>query len=198
MLLTMSTTHSRDNDFIGNWHLHKRKSPFVKRLGMHSLEVIGLAAAMLVVPLTMHRAVQGFDEMYEILGRQAKSPYARFSWINFSFAFMILITWHLWLGRLAYLTVLEGGADEKRVEAREGKSTVSSSSTTFESRVNLGGKAISWGRLLGRIVIPFLLITLGLHFGYQILWRLIADEKPLITRNDVDMQEAMGQLYGLS
>jgi hypothetical protein len=197
MLLTMSTTHSRENDIIRNWHLHKRKSTFIKRLGMRSLEVIGIAASMLIIPLTMHRTVQGFDEMYEILGRRAESPYAQFSWMNISLAFLVLIGWHFWLGRLAYLTVLEGGANEEEEERRESKSADSSTSTN-KSGVDSGETAISWGRLLGRIVIPLLLVTLGLHFGYQICQGLIADQKPLITRNDVDMEEAMAQLYGLS
>ncbi|USP75635.1 hypothetical protein yc1106_02909 [Curvularia clavata] len=197
MLLTMSTTHSRETDFIRNWHLYKRKSTFFKRLGMHSLEVAAITAAMLMIPLTIHRAVQGFDEMYEILGRRAESPYAQFSWMNASFAFIVLLGWHLWLGRLAYLTVLEGGVDEEKDEGREGKSTLSSSSTD-QSGVKTGKEVVSWGRLLGRIVIPLLLVTLGLHFAYQICGQFIGDEKPLITKNDVDMQEAMGQLYGLS
>jgi len=54
---------------------------------------------------------------------------------------------------------------------------------------------ISWGRVLSRIVIPCLLLILGSHFILQIITR-IRDPRPRITLNTVDMQEAIGQLYG--
>ncbi|EOA86234.1 uncharacterized protein SETTUDRAFT_169334 [Exserohilum turcica Et28A] len=161
---------------------------------MHSLEVVGLAAAMLVIPLTMHRAVQGFDDMYEMVGRRSKSPYARMSWVNIMFAAIIMVGWHLWLGRLTYLTVLEGGEDDQE----HSDADADASSSTDRRSANLETRAISWGRLLGRLFIPLLLGALGLHFGYRLLLRATVDPRPLITRNDVDMQEAMAQLYGLS
>jgi hypothetical protein len=207
MLLTVSTTHPRANDLVSllqDWHLHKRETTFFRRLGMHSLEILGLATAMLLIPLTMHRAVQGLDEMYEILGRQAKSPYAHLSWVNIVFAFVVLVAWHVWLARLTYLTVLDGGPAGDEDEAatkgkRESGSTASSTSTekSSSSSIKSENKTVSWGRVLGRVVIPFLLVTLGLHFGYHVCRQLVADTRPFITRNDVDMQEAMGQLYGI-
>jgi hypothetical protein len=54
---------------------------------------------------------------------------------------------------------------------------------------------ISWGRILSRLVVPCLLLTLGSHFVFQIFTR-IKDPRPRIIPNTVDMQEAMGQLYG--
>ncbi|EUC46307.1 hypothetical protein COCMIDRAFT_93202 [Bipolaris oryzae ATCC 44560] len=199
MLLTMKTTHPRANDLISllwNWHLHKRETTLFRRLGMHSLEIVGLSTAMLIIPLSMHRAVQGFDEMYDILGRRAKSPYARLSWVNIALAFVVLVGWHMWLGRLTYLTVLESNIDEEKDEERNDEITALTSSAE-KSNTGSGKGEISWGRILGRILIPLLLVTLGLHFGYQVCRQLITDTRPLITRNDVDMQEAMGQLYGL-
>ncbi|EMD62330.1 hypothetical protein COCSADRAFT_172804 [Bipolaris sorokiniana ND90Pr] len=199
MLLTIKTTHPRANDLMSllwNWHLHKRETTLFRRLGMHSLEIAGLSTAMLIIPLIMHRVVQGFDEMYDILGRRAKSPYAQLSWVNIAFAFVMLVGWHLWLGRLTYLTVLESDVDEEKDDGRKDEITALSSSAE-RSKNGSGKGGISWSRILGRILIPLLLVTLGLHFGYQVCRQLIADTRPLITRNDVDMQEAMGQLYGL-
>ncbi|KAI4919146.1 hypothetical protein J4E85_009403 [Alternaria conjuncta] len=191
MLLTMSTTHPRTNDFlslISHWHVHKAETTFLKRLSMRGLEVVALAAAMLFVPVTMHRAVQGLDEIYELLGRRARSPYATTSWMSIAAAATMLLGWHIWLGRLSYRTILEAA------------STPLETSSTTEEKEYLKEKKvqeerISWGRILSRLVIPCLLLTLGSHFVFEIFTR-IKDPRPRITLNTVDMQEAIGQLYG--
>ncbi|KAI4663001.1 uncharacterized protein J4E79_004313 [Alternaria viburni] len=191
MLLTMSTTHPRTNEFlslISHWHVHKAETTFLKRLSMRGLEVVALAAAMLFVPVTMHRAVQGLDEIYELLGRRARSPYATTSWMSIAAAATMLLGWHIWLGRLSYRTILEAA------------STPLETSSTTEEKEYLKEKKvqeerISWGRILSRLVIPCLLLTLGSHFVFEIFTR-IKDPRPRITLNTVDMQEAIGQLYG--
>ena len=191
MLLTMSTTHPRTDEFLSllsHWHVRKAETTFLKRLSMRGLEVVALAAAMLFVPLTMHRAVQGLDEIYELLGRRAQSPYATTSWISIAAAATMLLGWHIWLGRLSYRTILEATSIP-----------LETTSTTEEKEFLKEKKAqeerISWGRILSRLVIPCLLLTLGSHFVFEIFTR-IKDLRPRITLNTVDMQEAIGQLYG--
>ncbi|KAI4926840.1 uncharacterized protein J4E92_006000 [Alternaria infectoria] len=191
MLLTMSTTHPRTNEFLSllsHWHVRKAETTFLKRLSMRGLEVVALAAAMLFVPLTMHRAVQGLDEIYELLGRRAQSPYATTSWMSIAAAATMLLGWHIWLGRLSYRTILEAASIP-----------LETTSTTEEKEYLKEKKAqeerISWGRILSRLVIPSLLLTLGSHFVFEIFTR-IKDPRPRITLNTVDMQEAIGQLYG--
>lgn len=191
MLLTMSTTHPRTNEFLSllsHWHVRKAETTFLKRLSMRGLEVVALAAAMLFVPLTMHRAVQGLDEIYELLGRRAQSPYATTSWMSIAAAATMLLGWHIWLGRLSYRTILEATSIP-----------LETTSTTEEKEYLKEKKAqeerISWGRILSRLVIPCLLLTLGSHFVFEIFTR-IKDPRPRITLNTVDMQEAIGQLYG--
>jgi len=155
---------------------------------MRGLEVVALAAAMLFVPLTMHRAVQGLDEIYELLGRRAQSPYATTSWMSIAAAATMLLGWHIWLGRLSYRTILEATSIP-----------LETTSTTEEKEYLKEKKAqeerISWGRILSRLVIPCLLLTLGSQFVFEIFTR-IKDPRPRITLNTVDMQEAIGQLYG--
>lgn len=191
MLLTMSTTHPRTNEFLSllsHWHVRKAETTFLKRLSMRGLEVVALAAAMLLVPLTMHRAVQGLDEIYELLGRRAQSPYATTSWMSIAAAATMLLGWHIWLGRLSYRTILEATSIP-----------LETASTTEEKEYLKEKKAqeerISWGRILSRLVIPCLLLTLGSHFVFEIFTR-IKDPRPRITLNTVDVQEAIGQLYG--
>jgi len=191
MLLTMSTTHPRTNELLSllsHWQVRKAETTFLKRLSMRGLEVVALAAAMLFVPLTMHRAVQGLDEIYELLGRRAQSPYATTSWMSIAAAATMLLGWHIWLGRLSYRTILEATSIPL-----ETTSTTEEKEYLKEKRAQ--EERISWGRILSRLVIPCLLLTLGSHFVLEIFTR-IKDPRPRITLNTVDMQEAIGQLYG--
>ncbi|KAI4699022.1 hypothetical protein J4E81_004913 [Alternaria sp. BMP 2799] len=191
MLLTMSTTHPRANEFLSllsHWHVRKAETTFLKRLSMRGLEVVALAAAMLFVPLIMHRAVQGLDEIYELLGRRAQSPYATTSWMSIAAAATMLLAWHIWLGRLSYRTILEATSIPLGTTSTTEEKEYLKEKTAQEER-------ISWGRILSRLVIPCLLLTLGSHFVFEIFTR-IKDPRPRITLNTVDMQEAIGQLYG--
>lgn len=191
MLLTMSTTHPRTNELLSilsDWHVHKAETTFLKRLSMCGLEVIALAAAMLFVPLTMHCGVQGLDEIYELLDRRAQSPYVTISWMSIVVAAVILLGWHIWLGRLSYRTDLEAASIPL-----DTASTTEEKEHLKEKRVQ--EKRISWGRILSRLVIPCLLLTLGSHFLFEISTRF-KDPRPQITPNTVDMQEAIGQVYG--
>jgi hypothetical protein len=192
MLLTMSTTHPRTNDFISllsHWHVHKAESTFLKRLSMRCLEVVALAAAMLFVPFTMHRVVQGVDEVYELLGRRSQSPYVTVSWTSIAIAVFMLLGWHIWLGRLGYKAIQETAS-----VAMDDTTTTPAERAVPHERMSQEIR-VSWGRILGRLVIPCLLVTLGSHFIFQIFIR-IKDPRPTMTLNTVDMQEAMGQLYG--
>jgi len=191
MLLTMSTTHPRTHDFLSllsHWHVRKAETTFLKRLSMRGLEVVALAAAMLFVPLTMHRAVQGLDEIYELLGRRAQSPYATTSWMSIAAAATMLLGWHIWLGRLSYRTILEATSIPLETTSTTDEKEYLKEKKTQEER-------ISWGRIISRLVIPCLFLTLGSHFVFEIFTR-IKDPRPRITLNTVDMQEAIGQLYG--
>lgn len=181
-----------------DWHVHKHETTFFKRLGMRSLEVVALAAAMLLVPITMQCAIQGFDEIYEILGRRARSPYEKMCWMDVLLCVVLMVGWHLWLGRLTYWTVLEGGTMEMEQEKNEKEEKSAESSELVDSKeTESEERRITWSRVLGRAIIPALLVTFGLQFGYQVLRRSTVDPRPLVTRNDVDMQEAMAQLYGI-
>ncbi|CAI9631748.1 unnamed protein product [Alternaria burnsii] len=192
MLLTMSTTHPRTDDFLSllsHWHVHKAESTFLKRFSMRCLEVVALAVVMLFVPLTMHHVVQGLDEIYDLLGRRARSPYAVASWTSIALAAVMLLGWHVWLGRLSYRTILEAASipmEDATITPAEGQ--------VFEERKSQQIR-ISWGRVLSRIVIPCLFLILGSHFILQIITR-IRDPRPRVTLNTVDMQDAIGQLYG--
>jgi hypothetical protein len=195
MLLTMATTHPRANTFVthlSQWHVNKRETTFLKRLGMRMLEIVGVAMAMFTLPWLMQRVVQDMDEVYELLGRRAQSSHTSMSWISLILAMLLLLGSHVCLARLSYQTVLESTT----TNSGENSSDISTTTTTIAPAAGAKGSGhrISWARILSRIVIPSLLLGLGLHFSYDVAQR-IRNPNPPITKNTVDMQEAMAQLY---
>ncbi|KAF1945184.1 hypothetical protein EJ02DRAFT_339087 [Clathrospora elynae] len=192
----MSTSHHHTShppssqilDTLSRWHSTKREANLIKRLGMRTLEIIAIALAMLVLPATIHRIIQSLDGAYDILGRTARSPHTTVPWISIVIAAVVLLGWHVWLVRLSYMTIVEDTAGPK-----EDSGTYQTDGSEDMRRKPEEG--VSWGRVLGRIVIPSLLLVLGVQFTYQLLHRTV-HPKELVTSNMVDMQEAVGQLYG--
>lgn len=186
MLLTMATTYPRTNSLVtrlSQWHINKRDASLSKRLGMRSLEVVGVATAMLILPALIHSAVQCLNDLYELLGRRARSPYTQVSWINIFLAVLLLVGAHVWLGRVTSL----GSTSEHRAVVEDTKTNVQD-----------GGpkKHVTWAEFLSRVVIPLILLVLRAQITYQVGKRL-KNPNSLITKNTVDMQEAMAQLYGI-
>jgi hypothetical protein len=145
---------------------------------MRLLEVVALAAAMFIVPASIHYVVQSIDETYEILGRRARSPYAPpTSVVSIAIANVLLVAWHVCLGRLSYSAIMEE-SDEGDIKKEETKP-----------------RRVYWGRVLGRIVVPMLLLSLGVHFVYQLAQRL-STPAPFITPNVIDAKEVERELAG--
>jgi hypothetical protein len=141
------------------WQNHRTNATLPQRFGMRVLEVIALAAAMFIVPTSIHRVVQSFDKVHELLGRRARSPYSpAIPWTSVIISTVLLTGWHLWLGRLSYKTIVESNAD-----------------------TGSKGRA-SWGRVLGRIIMPLLLLSFGLQFAYLLLEK-VTKPVPIVTGN---------------
>jgi hypothetical protein len=118
---------------------------------MRALEITALAATMFIVPTFMHKGVTALDDVYELLGRRARSPYeVDVPWSSVVIAMVCMAGWHVWLGRLSYKTVVESSSD-----GLEGKGR------------------ISWGRVLGRVIIPLLLVVFGVQFAVQVVGRVV-------------------------
>ena len=157
---------------------------------MLCLEILALAAVMLAVPTLMHQAVCALDVVYEHLGRRARSPWEKGTWLGVTLGVAGLTVWHLWLARLSWGVLLE--RDGATMEAERQRARNQSPDANGVDKA----EPISWGRILSRIVIPALLFVLGAHFVYAIVGRVWVP-RPLVTRNEVDMMDVMGQLYGL-
>ena len=146
------------------WQHHKAISPLPHRLAMRALEILALAAAIFITPTGIQRIVQSLDDVYELLGRRARSPYdGATPWASVLFAMGLLAVWHVVLGKLSY------GWDDG---GRKGRG--------------------SWGRLLGRVIIPGLLLVFGVRFGMSLLGRVWWDEKEFVKGNVVDVRDVDG------
>jgi hypothetical protein len=169
------------DSLISNWDTRRHNANSIARLGMRILEVIALAAAMFIVPGLIHYGVQCIDEIYEVLGRRARSPYApSIPIISFAIAGVLLVAWHIWLGRLSYSAIMEQGAGQTK---QKGAQTTEKTSE----------KRVSWGRILGRIVIPLVLLSLAMNFSSQLIQRL-ANPNPWITPNVNDAVEVQREI----
>jgi hypothetical protein len=184
MISNMSTTTSHQpssdpwetmDNLVSRWQHGKQNAAVPQRLGMRLLEVIALAGAMFIVPTGFHRIVQSVDEVYELLGRRARSPYApQPPLMSIVVATMLLAGWHIWLGRLSYKAIMED-EDDKTRDSKQSQT--------------------SWGRILGRIVIPLVLLSFGLHFVYM-LFDKSANPAPFVTPNMTDGKEIEWELKG--
>ncbi|KAF2025661.1 hypothetical protein EK21DRAFT_75926 [Setomelanomma holmii] len=165
--------------FSTSWQKRKAQTPMYLRLGMSFSELLATSSAMAVLAGLIHIVVQNIDETYEIIGRRARSPYAPSnSVLSLITASLLLFVWHVWLGRLSYSAIMEQDVDESGNEKGE---------TT---------RRISWGRVLGRIVVPMLLLSLGVHFAFQLAQRLITPT-PFVTSNVNDAKEIEMELKSI-
>jgi hypothetical protein len=162
-------------NLASRWQHGKRNAAIPQRLGMRLLEVIALAGAMFIVPTGIHRIVQSVDEVHELLGRRARSPYApQLPMMSVLVATMLLAGWHIWVGRLSYKAIMEDEDDKARA-SKQGQS--------------------SWGRILGRIVIPLVLLSFGVHFVYM-LFDKFANPAPFVTPNLTNGKEIAWESEG--
>jgi hypothetical protein len=136
------------DSLISQWNTYRRTTSLPTRLLMRILELLLLTAAFYILPTFLHHIVQSIDDLYDILGRTARSPYTAVSGVSVGVGILVVLGWHVWLGRLGYKAMLDGG--------KEGV-----------------GRTGSWGRVLGRVVMPVFLVVFGIQFGYQVLRRWV-------------------------
>lgn len=144
----------------------KQSGPLPIRLALHAIDLILLTTLLYTIPTALHQCVTSIDAIYTLLSRQAHSPYApAVSWTEACLAGGILLVWHVVLGRLGYIAINEGK-----------------------------GTGVSWGRVLGRIVIPGLLLVLGVRFVVEVMGRVGGGT--VMVGNVVDGKEVEGELMG--
>ena len=138
-------------------------------LSLLFLKIAGVALAMLLLPRTMQMGVQCVDEMYETLGRRARSPWKTDTGgFGVIWGVILMLVLHGALWRVSYGCVL----DERGRDVQEDGS---------DDQKNRG---VTWGRVLVRIVVPVLLYG-GLC---SIIWTLWGGGgREYVTANTVDL-----------
>lgn len=131
---------------------------------------------MFLIPRTIHLIVQCMSDLYELLGRRARSPWETQSlWDNgalAALAFMIVL--HDLLFRISYNVILN--EDLEKEWARQKKY----GNRTWKER------KVTWERILVRMVIP-VLIYRGLYLMFWKVWEVEGrDGRELVRANTVD------------
>jgi hypothetical protein len=173
------------------WHLLKTRATHPQLLVLWSAELFFLTFLLYVLASTMHAVVQCFDVLYALLGRQARSPFVAgglLGSVGVAVSVVFVGAWSLWLGRLSYCAVFDG-VEEKREgeEEEEGEGQGQGHGQGEKAR-----KGVSWGRVLGRLVVPLFLVGSMLRFVYVVAER-VAEPLPFITAN-TDLTHDLGRL----
>lgn len=117
-----------------------------------------LTLAFYIIPLTIHKTVQSVDTLYDLLDRRARSPYeAPISFASMLIAGGLIMGWHVCLAVLGYVAV-----DDEDGQGERGKRKGSGE-----------GVGWNWDRILGKVVIPFGLLVLGIQFGWEIIGKFM-------------------------
>ncbi len=160
---------------FSTWTDNKRRASLPWALGILAYQVLAVAGAMFLIPLSIQHVVTSFDEAYEVLGRRAHSPYTPVSWGSVVLAILFMLSWHVWLGRLSYKTTT---VEDDGNSLRQGN----------KARTRQGSVGGSWDRVLGRIIFPFLLLAFALQFSFHV-WTKYTSPATMVVPNTVDIRD---------
>lgn len=148
------------------------------RLSIFLLKIVGTAIAMLLLPRAIHIGVQCLDDVYETIGRRARSPWeTQVLWGNGVMAGLaIMFVLHDLLRRISYSAILNEDTEEEQARRREG------GKTTW-NRWN-----VTWERVLMRVLIPVLLF-IGLYFMILRVSEMKTQSRELVKANTVDLAD---------
>lgn len=147
-------------------------------LSLLTLKIVGVALAMLLLPRTIQVGVQCVDEMYETLGRRARSPWGtEVGGFGAICGVVLLFVLHGALWRVSYGCVL----DERGRDVQEDVQEDGSDGQKY--------RGVTWERVLVRVVVPVLLYG-GLCSMIWTLWGGIRRE--YVVANTVDLADDAG------
>jgi hypothetical protein len=143
-------------------------------LSLLFLKIAGVALAMLLLPRTIQMGVQCVDEMYDMLGRRARSPWeteARGLGVICGVVLMFVLHGALW--RVSYGCVLDDRGRDVEEDGSDGQKY----------------RGVTWERVLVRVVVPLLLYG-GL---YSMIWTLWGGSgRECVVANTVDLIDDAG------
>ena len=141
------------------------------RLSIVLAKVVAAAIAMFLIPRAIQIFVQCFDNLQEMLGRCARSPWETESLLGSSafVAVLALLWWHRVLMSMSHIVVAKDDEEDREKYSGEESKT--------------------WERLLivVRSMLPLLVISFMVLWGSKIVWSYSPRE--LITVNTVDLED---------
>lgn len=148
------------------------------RLSVLLLKIIGIAIAMLLLPQTIQVGVRCLDNMYEAMGRRARSPWEpQALWGNGLMAGLaIMFVLHDLLRQLSYNVILDEDVEDEQARVME-----------VERKTRKGPK-ITWERVLMRMIIPVLLFA-GLYLMILRASGLKSHTRKFVEANTVDLAD---------
>ncbi|KAF2629049.1 hypothetical protein BU25DRAFT_26109 [Macroventuria anomochaeta] len=152
----------------------------ITRLSILLLKVVGTAIAMFLVPRIIHIMVQCFDNLYDMLGRRAHSPWETQTLWGYGAlaALAIMIILHDLLFRLSNNVILN-----EDIEMEWAKQKKHGYRTWKERKV-------TWERILARLVIPGSVIGGLCVMAWRVVWVMGgADVRELVRANTVDLED---------
>jgi hypothetical protein len=135
------------------------------------------ALSFIFLSKLIHYFVQCLDEIHDATGRRSRSKFEVVSWGRIVFGMGLLVGWHVCIVRLSLLSASQieddksGGA---MGHEREG-----------------GGKrekSVTWGHVLGRVLIPAFLVSSSAVWSVQLTGRLFF---PLAVGKEEGLREGM-------
>jgi len=149
-------------------------------LSLLFFRIAGVALAMLLLPRTIQMGVHCVDEMYETLGRRARSPWENGvlgdSGYGVVCGVVLMVMLHAALWRVSYGCVLDDWGRGRR-DVQEHRSD------------GQKYRGVTWERVLVRIVVPVLLYG-GLCSMIWTLWG--GSRREYVVANTVDLADDAG------
>jgi hypothetical protein len=143
-------------------------------LSLLFLKITGVAVAMLLLPRTIQMGVQCVDEMYETLGRRARSPWeTKTGGFGVIWGVILLFVLHGALWRVSYGCVLDERGRGVQEDGSDGQKY----------------RGVTWERVLVRVVVPVLLYG-GLCSMIWTLWG--GSGRDFVVANTVDLIDDAG------
>lgn len=112
---TSTASFSPFPTLTSRWHIRRMNAPLPTRLGMRLLEILALALAMIAIPSLMQYGVRSINELYEIIGRRSRSPFASTSPTRILAGMLAFFVYHVVVVGLAYVAM---GKQEERTSGR--------------------------------------------------------------------------------
>ena len=171
--LTSTMTDPSDDPIRRNAHVHISSTTLSTEREPGSILTIlfwNLATFMtqtfsfVFLSKAVHYFVQCLDEIYDVTGRKSRSKFEGVKLGRIVLGVGLLLGWHVWIVRLSVVSTSaldEGGKEEGARDEGDERGI---------------RKRVSWGRILGRVLVPAFLVLSSTLWSIQLASQLLFSE----------------------